>query len=168
MARKKVAIKPEFTLWSEVDNAFREIIECEGCIDEVEVDMNRRITEVKADAEQRTKPMRERISTLETQIRDFVSAHRAELNGKTRTLNFGQTGFRLSTKLVVPSGKIPDVLEALKRHKMSDCITTKTTVNKEALKKYKSEDILKTGAYLRSDDEFWYEVDKEQLRSQET
>ena len=81
----------------------KEILNCEGCVDEIEVNLNREITLAKEKADAASKPMRERISELEVQIRDFVSRHREELDGKSKRLNFGQTGFRLSTKLVAVS-----------------------------------------------------------------
>ena len=163
MARKKVP--SAFKTWDDVDNAMREIIEAEGCIDEVKIDLNRVIATAKEDAERRTRPMTEKIRSLELQIRTFAESRRGDINGKTQKLNFGRTGFRLSTKLVIPSGKDPEIINALRRYGMSDCINVKESVDKEALKKHTAEEILRTGAYLKTSDEFWYEVDKETLKS---
>ena len=167
MARKKVPIQPTLSTWQDVDDAMKEILNCEGCVDEIEVNLNREITLAKEKADAASKPMRERISELEVQIRDFVSRHREELDGKSKRLNFGQTGFRLSTKFVVPASKSADIIASLRRYGMVDCITTKESVNKDVLRKYPGEDILKTGAYLKSDDEFWYEVSSETIKSAE-
>jgi len=163
MARKKVAAA--FKTWDDVDNAMREIIEAEGCVDEVEIELNRIIATAKEEAERRIKPMTEKIRSLEVQMRAFVESRRSDIDGKTQKLNFGRTGFRLSTRVVVPSGKLPEIINALRRYEMLDCIAVKESVNKEALKKYAAEDVTKTGAYLKTSDEFWYEVDKETLKS---
>ncbi len=163
MARKKVAAEPALKSWADVDAALKEILYCNGCIDEVEVTLNREIAEAKDRADVKTRPMRERVRGLEAQMREYVDRHRDDLDGKTKRLNFGQTGYRLSTKLIVP--KPADVLARLHQYGMDDCITVKESVNKDALKRYKSEDILKTGAYLRTDDDFWYEVDTNVIES---
>lgn len=167
MARKKVPIVPALKSWQDVDDAMKEILNCAGCVDEIEVTMNREITLAKEKADAKSKPMRERISELEVQIRDFVSRNRDELDGKTKKLNFGQAGFRLSTKLMVPATKTADIIASLRRYGMEDCIIVKESVNKDVLKKYPSEIILKTGAYLKSDDEFWYEVEAETIKPAE-
>lgn len=167
MARKKVDTPSTFKTWQDIDAAFGEIIECEGCIDELNVQLNREVALAKQLADEKAKPFYDKIKQLEFAIKDFVVKNRSEFDGKTKQLNFGRTGFRLSTALVVPANKTADILASLKRYNMSDCINIKETVNKDILKKYKSEDILKVGAYLKSTDEFWYEVDKESLKSAE-
>lgn len=90
MARKKVPIQPTLSTWQDVDDAMKEILNCEGCVDEIEVNLNREITLAKEKADAASKPMRERISELEVQIRDFVSRHREELDGKSKRLNLGR------------------------------------------------------------------------------
>lgn len=164
MARKKVSTPLTLGSWGEVDRAFREIAECESCIGEIEVGMNRTIAEAKAAADRKARPAQERIKQLEYDVKEFVLQHQEDFaGGKTKQLNFGKAGFRLSTKLVIPSGRVPEVIERIRQYGMDDCLNVKETVNREALKKYKSEDILKVGAYLKSDNEFWYEINREEL-----
>lgn len=168
MARKKVETAPVFKAWSEVDAAMQDIIECEGCIDEINAELNRKITAAKQEMDETAKPLSERIKELEYGIKDFVIRHREEIGGKTKQLNFGKTGFRVSTSLVVPANDTANIIANLRSYNMEDCINVKESVNKDVLKKYKSEDILKTGAYLKSTDDFWYEVDKESLKPSES
>ncbi|MEG1954103.1 MAG: host-nuclease inhibitor Gam family protein [Hydrogenoanaerobacterium sp.] len=167
MARKKVETAPTFTAWCDVDNAMQTIIECEGCIDEINAELNRKLAASKQEMDTKAKPLTERIKKLEYDIKDFVIRHRDEIDGKTKQLNFGKTGFRMSTSLVLPASRTDEIIANLKRYDMNDCINTKESVNKDVLKKYKSEDILKTGASLKSTDDFWYEVDKERLKPSE-
>lgn len=167
MARKKVETLPRLRSWEEVDQALRQVLECESCVDEINVELNRQVAEAREEADRRAQEAVCSIKRLSADIRDFVVSHRDEISGKTKQLNFGCTGFRVSTSLVVPPGKAADIICNLRQHGMNDCINVKETVNKEVLKKYKSEDILKVGAYMKSVDEFWYEVDKERLKPAE-
>ena len=59
--------------------------------------------------------------------------------------------------------KVDQIIEKLKKYKMTDCINIKETVNKDVLRKYPTDDILKVGANLKIEDVFWYETDREEL-----
>lgn len=159
MARQKVKSEPAIKSWQEVDGALRQIGECQNLIDESEIEMNRRITDIKTETELMTRPMRDKVRSLERDIKAFVDDHRPELGGKTRQLTFGRTGYRLSSKVMIPHPG--DVLHRLKELALEGCITVKESINKEALKRLPTEKILETGAYLKQTDEFWYEVDRE-------
>lgn len=163
MARKKVSTEPMLSSWAAVDEAMRQIQKLEDAVLAQEMEMNRAIAKVKASCEKAAGPILAEIREFERQIKEFVTAYREELEGKTRKLNFGSTGFRLSTKLVVP-GKPEDMVATLRRLGMEDCISVKEAVNKDALKQKPTEDILKTGAYLRQTDEFWYEINREEIQ----
>ena len=68
--------------------------------------MNKQMNGIKITAAQEAKPHHDRISSLEKDIKQFVTEHRDELGGKkTKTLNFGETGFRKSTSVVIPKDK---------------------------------------------------------------
>lgn len=165
MARKRVAVPLALQSWAEVDTALRDILYCNGCIGETEIMLNREIAEARERADVRTRPIRERIRKLEVQIREYVDQHRDKLTGKSRQLNFGRVGYRLSTRLVVP--RQADVLARLHQYGMDDCITVRESVNKEALRRRDNEDILRTGAYLRTNDEYWYEVSADKVEPAE-
>lgn len=168
MARKKVPAEPVLNSWEEVDHAMHQILLAQSCIDEINVQLNRTILEAKEAAEVASRPAREKIAGLELQIREFVVRNRDTIKGKSKKLNFGQTGFRLSTKLVVPTSKVAEIIAACKKFKMQDCVTVKESINKEALKRYPLEKILQVGASLKSTDEFWYEVATEEIAPTES
>lgn len=163
MARRKIKDEHLLKTWEEVDLTLKEIAEYEMKIEKIQADMNQNIHDVKLDAEMKAKPLQDKIEMLGLYVKDFVEENKAELNGKTKTLNFGKTGFRLSTKLVIR--KAESILENLKRFKMQDCINTKETINKDVLKKYSEEDIIKVGASLKKEDVFWYETEREELKA---
>lgn len=163
MARKKIKDEHVLKSWEDVDLTLKEIAEYEMDIEKVQTDMNQKIHDVKLEAEMKAKPLQDKIEILGLYIKDFVEENKVELDGKTRALNFGKTGFRLSTKLVIK--KADAVLETLKKFKMEDCISTKETINKDALKKYSENDIIKVGASLKKEDVFWYETEREKLQA---
>lgn len=162
MARKKVPSDPALESWADVDSAMKLIGELEGSLTVLEVELNAEIDAAKKRAEKLAQPLHEKIKRLERDIRHFVTENRPEMDGKTKQLTFGRTGFRLSTKLMTP--RVADIIARLKQYAMQDCIKVKESIDKEALKKYPTEDILKTGAYLKAEDEFWYEVDREKIQ----
>lgn len=162
MARVRIPDEPVLKNWDDVNLNLKEIAECEIEIEKIEAEMNKKISDVKLEAEMDAKPYKESIKTLEKQVKDFVEVNRADLKGKTKFLNFGKTGFRKSTKLVLR--KIDNIIKNLKSFGMTDCIKTKETINKDALKKYPDADIAKIGVTKKVEDVFWYEVDREKLQ----
>lgn len=163
MARTR--IKDELVLknWDDVDITLKEIAECELEIEKITTEMNEKIHDIKLEADMKAKPYQERIERLGLYVKAFVEDNKAELDGKTKQLNFGKTGFRLSTKLVLR--KVDKIIENLKKFKMEDCIKVKESVNKEVLKKYPESDIIKVGGTLKKEDVFWYETEREKLQA---
>lgn len=165
MARTRIKSQPVFKNWAEVDEALREIAEREIAVDEIEGEMNRQINGIKKCADLERKPHLDRISQLGKDIKEFVTEHRDELDGKTRTLTFGSTGFRISTSVIIPKAKekVEAIIKSLKLRKMTDCINVEEKVNKDVLKKYSEDEIVRVGAKLKIEDCFWYETSREKL-----
>jgi phage host-nuclease inhibitor protein Gam len=163
MARVRINDESVLKTWEDVDITLKEIAECELEIENITTLMNQQIHDVKLESEMKAKPLQERIEKLGFYVKTFVEENKAELDGKTKQLNFGKTGFRLSTKLVLR--KVDAVLENIKRFKMDDCITVKESINKDVLKKYPEEDIIKVGGTLKKEDVFWYETEREKLKA---
>jgi phage host-nuclease inhibitor protein Gam len=166
MARTRIKNQPVLKSWAEVDAALREIAERELMIEEIEGEMNKQINGIKISSELEAKPHQDRISKLGNDIKEFVTEHKDEIDGKTKILNFGKTGFRLSTSISIPRAKdkVAAIIKSLKIRKMTDCIIVEEKVNKEVLKKYSEDDIIKVGAKLKKEDVFWYETAREKLK----
>ncbi|PYG86713.1 phage host-nuclease inhibitor protein Gam [Ruminiclostridium sufflavum DSM 19573] len=167
MVRTRIKETPTFRSWEDVDNALREIAEAEIDLLDIEGEMNKQLQGVKLTAAQEAKPIQERIKVIGKDIKAFVEEHRGELDGKTKTLNFGKTGFRKSTKVMLPKAKdkLAVIIKSLKARKMNDCILTTETINKDVLKKYTEDEIIRVGATLKKEDTFWYETDREKLQA---
>lgn len=163
--RKKVITEPALTSWADVDNTMKLIGELQGSLCDLEVEMNRQLAAVKEKTDKQAQPLHTKIKVLEKDIKEYVDRHRSEIEGKTKKLNFGSTGYRLSSKVVIPKTILKeDFIATLKRQGLTDCIKTEESVLRDVLKTHPREVVLGTGASLQSKDEFWYEIDKERLQ----
>lgn len=167
MARRKSVRIPVLKDWTDVDAALREIGEAELKKEEIEGDMTRKINEIKDKAAATSQPIDDRIEKLTRDIEDFVEAHRDDFDGKkTRVLNFGETGWRQSTSVIVPSKKdeLDEVIRRLRSRQMEKCVVVKETVDKEILRTYGEDVVHAVGARWKQTDKFWCEANKEKLK----
>lgn len=95
MARKKLHREPVLKDWAEVNDALRSIHEYEHALTEMGVDMSRRIDAVKAEYTKSAEPLQKRVKQLETDVQEYVEAHREDMAGKSRQLTFGRVGCAL-------------------------------------------------------------------------
>lgn len=166
MARKRITETPAIKNWEEVDAALREIAEAELALGDIEAELNRQIIGAKKVAEQESKPYADRSSKLERDVKEFVTDHRDELGkAKSRSLNFGEVGFRLSTTISVPKAKekVAGIVRRLKARQMTDCIIVKEKISKDALRKYGEDTVNAVGATWKQKDTFGYEVFKDKV-----
>lgn len=164
--RKRILEAPALKDWEGVNAALREIAEAQLAIDDIEADMNRQLIGVKKTAEQDSKPHADRISKLEQDVKEYVEEHRDELGKqKTKALNFGEVGFRLSTTISLPKAKdkLADIIRRLKAKGMKDCVVVEEKVSEEALRKYGEDKVVAVGATWKQKDVFWYEAAKDKL-----
>ena len=158
MARKKVVAEAMMKSWAEVDDALRDIRECSHVMAELGVERDRRIDAAKDDYAKNALPLQNRQKKLEGYVREYTDAHRAELTGKSRVLNFGTVGYRMSSKLMLASATVADAIATLKSMGKGELIKTTETLDREALKKQPEEVLFSVGAYIRQTDEFYYDV----------
>lgn len=161
MARKRVT-EPQLKSWEDVDACLKVMGDAENEISVITAEMNAAIAQAKKEAEERAAQFKETIKQNEGKIKEFTTIRKEELKGKSRQLTFGTVGFRQSTKLLLPSGTAEVILK-LRENGMADCINVKETINKDTVKSYPEEDILRIGGYLQRSDTFWYETDKDTL-----
>ncbi|MFQ9104830.1 MAG: host-nuclease inhibitor Gam family protein [Subdoligranulum sp.] len=162
MARRKVTAAPVLSDWAAVDQALRDIRECQHALTELAVDRDRRLDSIKNEYAKTALPLQNRIKRLESDVKDYVDCHRAEMAGKSRTLNFGTVGYRISSKLMLPTGKVAEAIATLKAMGRKEFIKTTESLDREALKRQPLEFLNQIGAYIRQSDEFYYDVSDEQ------
>lgn len=168
MARKRIEDEaPAFQSWDDVDQALAIIGDNLRSIEAIEAKMQEAIDNEKTAAEMQARTFIENNARLERQIKMFAENHRDEMDGKkSKTLNFGQLGFRKSTKILLPKAgaKLNEMIRLLIERGMNDCVVTKApTVSKDALGKYPTDEIIAVGGNVKVDDVFWYEPDREKL-----
>jgi len=148
--------------WSDVDETLKEIGRLDLELEGMEAEYNRKITNLKEELANQAQPIQERKAFLERLVKEFAESHKDGLDGKkSRELNFGRIGFRQSTKVILRNVKA--IIAALKARGMTDCIVQKEEVSKDTLKKYDPATIEAVGAKLKTDDVFWYEVNRDKL-----
>lgn len=166
MARKRIIEAPALKSWEDVDAALREIAENQIALQDIESEMQRQIIGANKVAEQDSKPHADRISKLERDIKEFVEDHRDELGkAKTKPLNYGSVGFRLSTSVFLPKSKdkLNEIIRKIKARKLKDCIVTEEKISKEGLKKLGESVVVAVGAKWSQKDIFGYDVYIEKL-----
>lgn len=154
MARKKLHREPVLKDWAEVNDALRSIHEYEHALTEMGVDMSRRIDAVKAEYTKSAEPLQKRVKQLETDVQEYVEAHREDMAGKSRQLTFGRVGFRQSTRLILANAKVPQAIATLLAMGRRELVKTEQKLDKEALKQQPEEVLEAVGAYLKTTDEF--------------
>ena len=161
MARKRVT-EPQLKSWEDVDACLKAMGDAENEISVITAEMNAAIAQAKKEAEEKAAQFKETIKQNEGKIKEFTTIRKEDLKGKSKQLTFGTVGFRQSTKLLLPSDTAEVILK-LRENGMADCINVKETINKDTVKSYPEEDILRIGGYLQRSDTFWYETDKDTL-----
>ena len=112
MARKRME-DPSLKSWDEVNAALKLIRDNEIELELIEADMGKKIADIKEQAAEQAVPYRDDIKKLELQVKEFVTLNKAELKGKSREMDFGKVGFRMSTKLMLPK-QVEKVIKTLK------------------------------------------------------
>ncbi|WP_035296171.1 host-nuclease inhibitor Gam family protein [Brevibacillus thermoruber] len=163
MAKKKTA--PLFQSWDEVNQALREISVLDAQVSEAEAKMNALINDIKADTEAVVTPLLQRKAELEAHIQAFTESRIDEFkDSKTKTLTFGEVGFRKTTSIITRNVKA--ILEALKQNKMFDCISVKESIDKDELAKYDDAALAKVGAKRDVKEKFFYKPTVERIEAQ--
>ncbi len=162
MGRKRME-EPALKSWEEVDSMLKQIREAEIALTDISTTAEKLILDIKQQAEEDAQQYKDKIKQYELQVKEFTTVHRDEmLPAKSKEMTFGQVGFRMSTKVILPK-KVERVIAKLKKLGMGDCIITKETVDKDILKTYDEKTILEVGGTLKKSDAFWYETKQEKI-----
>jgi phage host-nuclease inhibitor protein Gam len=106
MAKSRVRLEgPALQTWADADRSLREIGQSNADIEHMEAEFNEAVSQLKEQLTEQVKSEHANRERLERLVKEFVEEHKAELEGKSRELNFGRVGFRLSTSIVVKNAK---------------------------------------------------------------
>ncbi|MGE5549142.1 MAG: host-nuclease inhibitor Gam family protein, partial [Bacteroidota bacterium] len=84
MARKRIESEPRLKSWDDAAYTLKELGELQIEISDITNKMNAQISDIKADADLRCKPLQDRIIRLEADLKEYAEAHRADIPGKTK------------------------------------------------------------------------------------
>ena len=132
MARKRVIEPPSLKSWEDVNDALRQIAEATIALGDIQSEMQKQIVGAQKAAEQQSKPYNDRIAALEREVKEFVTEHRDEMGkAKSKTLTFGEVGFRISTSISLPRAKekLEEIIRKLKARQMTDSRSTARTLS---------------------------------------
>ncbi len=160
MARKRV--ESSIKNWEGADQALLEIGRIDRQVEATEAMAQGMIEGIKEEAVRQVKPLQERKAALELQLQAFAEAHREELKGKSRRLNFGTVSFRQSTKIVIRGVKA--CIDALRNLGLKDYIRVKESPDKEKMKDLDDSILAQVGAKRQPEDVFGYEVNRERVQ----
>jgi len=158
------------TSWQEADDALRQIGEHRRDLSAIENVLNEQIAAAKANADAKARPLKESITMLEAALREYAQEHRADMGkAKSKVMTFGKVGFRLSSRVKLPTGaaKVTAIIDKLLARGMQECVVYPAPkIDKEALRKYAPSEIAEVGASLEVEDVFGYEIDETALAEQ--
>lgn len=159
MAKKKVS---RFESWDEVGVAIGNIGQCRMRIKKAENALNASIAELKASYEEQIKEDLETAEDLEEQVKLFTNAHKADFaDRKTKEFVYGEVGFRKSTEIITRNVKA--IIEALKQHKMDDCIKVSEKLDKDVMATYDDKALTAVGAKRSEKDNYFMKIYEERL-----
>lgn len=153
---------PVLDTLADVDRTLLRLGEIERDLEAISAHTEESIALAREEAKTMAAPLAEEKALLERALTDYGSVHRAEFGSeRTRDLTHGAVGFRLSSRVVIR--RVGDTLAALKSLGLASCIRTTETPNKEAMRQLDVATLASVGAYIKTDDTFWYELKREEL-----
>ena len=156
---KKIPQTKEIRDTMDLDDALKEMALNQFHFDEERGAVNKKIQKVNDELFEKTKPYSERIKEIIAMIEAFCNEHKEDLftESKSIKLNFGEVGFRSSSKLEVDvDGKDTLTLAGkLKKAKRDLLVKVKTTLDKNALKKLGPDEMEALGVRMKDEDNFF-------------
>ena len=163
MAARKRIEGTALQSWDDVDATLAEIGRADRELKLIEGAANEKIEEVRAAMKVSAQPVLDRKAALELAVKEYCDANRAEFaKVKTKTLTFGEVGYRTSTKIMIK--RVAETLQALKDLAFTSCIRTKEEPDKEAMKALTDEQLAEIGAARKVENVFGYTINQERLQ----
>lgn len=162
MARKRIE-GTQLQSWDDVDAALSQIGQADRELRLIESAANEQIEGIKQAMKDHAQPTLDRKAALELSVKEYCDANRAEFaKVKTKTLTFGEVGYRVSTKIMIK--RVAETMQALKDLAFTLCIRTKEEPDKEAMKTLTDEQLAEVGAARKVENVFGYSINQERLQ----
>lgn len=172
MAKQKGSSQPVFSDLRAVDNALKRIGELDRETTEIETQKNSEIDKAKSTALTLSAPIVEEKKNLVLNLKDYCEFNKEQfLKQRSKKMNWGTVGFRLSPSALKTLARWTwdKVLAKLRESARRDFIAVKESVDKEAVRKAKlnPEDLAILGMKMESKEEFWFEINQDELKDTE-
>ncbi|MCB1172165.1 MAG: host-nuclease inhibitor Gam family protein [Leptospiraceae bacterium] len=162
MATRRVKPKAhQIKTIDDANSALADIARLQIQLEQIDNEASIEIGKIKERAAKDGKPIRDQIEALGNSLATFGEYNKDELFGdkRTVTVSYGIFGFRKSTKIRVKK----TTLELLQKLFQGDGIRIKEEVDREALKDWDESDLAQVDAAKVTEDNFFYEVDREAI-----
>jgi len=164
MARKRIE-GTRLQNWEDVDRAMMDIGGIDRELGLLESSQNEKIDALKQQTKDQAAPLLDKKSGLELAIKEYCEANKAEFaKVKTKTLTFGEVGFRLTTKILIK--RVAETLQSLKDLALTNCIRIKEEPDKEAMKSLTDETLAEVGAGRKVENVFGYTLNVERINTE--
>lgn len=163
---KRIKPKAQITDRVEAQAALREIAGLDRELSKIEADMNETIDQAKANAATDAADFEARRKELVNGLAYFAEVNKGALFKKKRSLKlkFGVIGFRMSAAIKgLPKNTLAMVLEKVKSYGFTDAVRLKEELNKDVMRAWTKEKLATVGAQLVVKDEFYIEINQEEL-----
>jgi phage host-nuclease inhibitor protein Gam len=147
----------EIATWNEADDILKTIGSLQMKINALESDATDRINEIKAELQDETNPTLNDIRRLAMSLQAFCENHKEDFGGlRSRSLQFGVVGWRLSTSISVCKKTIEKIKEYFGR-KAYSYLRIKVEPNKDAMSLLDNAALKAVGAKRNEKDTFFAE-----------
>jgi len=153
--------------WEDADGAIKRMGEIDIALAEINGELTLRVNELKDRAKKNAIGLESERKYLEDQITHYCEQQKTEFAKKrSRNLNFGTIGFRVTTSVPIPrdKAKLADLLGVLKRLKLGACIKTEEKIDREQLAGLEDTTIAKLGLKKRVRDSFRIQPNLEKIQ----
>lgn len=146
------------TGWLRADELLREMADAQLAIQAAESEAAETINDAKAFLADATKPHHEQIKTITLSLEAFATHSRHDFEGKkTKTLNFGTLGWRLSKSIRIKKDVTLELIKQVFKRRAKQYIHIKETPDREAMAKLTDEQLAEVQARRDVKDGFFVE-----------
>jgi len=153
--------------WEDADQAIRRMGEIIIALEEASGKLTLKVNKLKENAKQGAAGLESERKYLEEQITHFCESQKAEFAKKrSKTLNFGLIGFRVTTSVSIPrdKGKLADLIAALKHLRLESCINMEEKINRDQISALDELSIAKLGLKKAVKDSFRIQPNLEKIQ----
>ncbi len=153
--------------WDQADEALHRMGEIDIELSDINGELTLQINKLKEEAKLAAAGIESERKYLEEQVTHFCESQKAEFTKKrSRTLNYGLIGFRISTSVPIPrdKSKLADLIAALKRLRLDACIKVEEKVDRDQITSLDDGTIAKLGLKKNTKDSFRIQPNLEKIQ----